>query len=127
MSDDRQTNIIEIARRNNAFRQVIETGEREQVVVMAIAAGDEIGAEVHGDTDQVLIVIAGTGEAIVDGQSRAVGEGDLVFVRAGRDHNLVNRGSTPLRLITIYAPPEHAPGTVHQTRADAEAAEHHQA
>ena len=75
-------------------------------------------------TDQVLIFVEGRGEAQVDGEASVIGPNDLVFVRAGMRHNFINTGDTPLRLITIYAPPEHAPGTVHQTKAEADAAEH---
>ena len=64
------------------------------------------------------------GEAQLDGESAAVGPNDLVFVRAGTRHNFLNTGDGPLRLITIYAPPEHAEGTVHATKAEADAAEH---
>ncbi|HEY7024541.1 MAG TPA: cupin domain-containing protein [Candidatus Limnocylindrales bacterium] len=91
---------------------------------MTIPAGGEIGDEVHPDTDQVLVFVSGDGEAVLDGARSAIGQNDLVFVRAGTRHNFVNTGTEPLRLITIYAPPEHKPGTVHQTKAEADAAEH---
>jgi len=116
--------ILDAARDSDAFRRVIETGDHEQVVVMTIPVGEDIGEEVHEATDQVLIFVDGRGEAQLDGESRPVDEGDLVFVRAGTRHNFINRGERPLRLITIYAPPEHEPGTVHQTKAEADAAEH---
>lgn len=116
--------ILAAARSNDAFRREVMTGEHEQVVVMTIPPGGEIGEEVHSDTDQVLVFVDGRAEAQLDGRSSDVGANDLVFVRAGVRHNFVNRGDVPLRLITIYAPPEHAPGTVHQTKADADAAEH---
>ncbi len=115
--------IVAAARTNDAFRRVIETGEHEQVVVMSISVGGDIGAEVHPDTDQLFMFIDGEGEAVVGGDSRPVGANDLVFVRAGTRHNFINRGSRPLRLITVYGPPQHAPGTVHQSRADADRAE----
>jgi len=116
--------ILAAARTNDAFRRVIQTGDHEQVVVMTIVPGGEIGDEVHPDTDQVFIFVEGRGEARIDGQSRAVGPNDLVLVHAGSRHNFLNRGDSPLRLITIYAPPEHAPGTIHQTKAEADEAEH---
>ena len=72
----------------------------------------------------MLAFVDGHGEAQLDGESAAVGPNDLVFVRAGTRHNFVNTGDLPLRLITIYAPPEHADGTVHATKAEADAAEH---
>lgn len=115
--------IVAAARTNDAFRRVVQTGDHEQVVVMSIARGGDIGDEVHPHTDQVFIFVEGHGEAAIDGQSRTVGPNDLVFVHAGSRHNFLNRGDGPLRLITIYAPPAHAPGTVHRTKAEAEAAE----
>jgi mannose-6-phosphate isomerase-like protein (cupin superfamily) len=116
--------ILAAARSNQAFRREILTGAHDQVVVMTIPAGGEIGDEVHPDTDQVLVFVSGDGEAVLDGARSAIGQNDLVFVRAGTRHNFVNTGTEPLRLITIYAPPEHKPGTVHQTKAEADAAEH---
>lgn len=116
--------IVAAARSNDAFRREVETGEYEQVVVMTIPPGGEIGDEVHDDSDQVLVFVDGRGEALLDGRRSDVGPNDLVFVRAGVRHNFVNRGAAPLRLITIYAPPEHPAGTVDLTKADADAAEH---
>jgi mannose-6-phosphate isomerase-like protein (cupin superfamily) len=116
--------IVVAARDNEAFRREILTGEHEQVVVMTIPPGGEIGDEVHPHTDQVLAFIDGRGEAVLDGQRSAVTSNDLVFVRAGTRHNFVNTGDVPLRLVTVYAPPEHAPGTIHLTKAEADAAEH---
>jgi mannose-6-phosphate isomerase-like protein (cupin superfamily) len=117
--------VVAAALGNDAFRREILTGEHEQVVVMSIPVGGEIGDEVHAGTDQVLAFVAGRGRAVLDGLQSDVGPNDLVFVRAGTRHNFLNTGDEPLRLITIYAPPEHAPGTVHQTKADADAAEGH--
>ena len=116
--------ILAAAWSNEAFRRVIFTGEFQQVVVMTIPPGGEIGDEVHPGTDQALAFVDGRGEAQLDGETSEVGPNDLVFVRAGTRHNFVNTGDRPLRLITIYAPPEHAHGTVHVTKAEADAAEH---
>lgn len=124
MADQRsRVDMIQAARTNDAFRREVMTGKHEQLVVMTIPPGGEIGEEVHADTDQLLIFIDGRGEAQLDGASSDVVPNDLVFVRAGTRHNFVNTGDSPLRLITVYAPPEHAPGTVHQTKAEADAAE----
>jgi mannose-6-phosphate isomerase-like protein (cupin superfamily) len=123
-TDRTRVDIVQAARDNDAFRREVITGEHEQVVVMTIPPGGEIGEEVHGDTDQVLAFVDGEGEAILDGETSRIGPNDLVFVRAGTRHNFVNTGSQPLRLLTIYAPPEHEPGTVHQTKAEADAAGH---
>ncbi len=124
MEQNSEVDIIRAAKENDAFRRVVLTGEKEQVVVMTIPTGGEIGSEVHPDTDQVLVFVEGEGRAELDGVTSSVWPNDLVFVRAGTRHNFTNTGDVPMRLITIYAPPEHAPGTVHQTRADAEAEEH---
>lgn len=118
-SDD----IIERAKQNTFFREVLATGPHSQVVVMSIVPDGEIGEEVHADVDQVLVFVTGEGTAILDGERNGVGPGRLVHVPAGTRHNFINNGETDLRLYTIYAPPEHAPGTIHRTRAEADAAE----
>jgi mannose-6-phosphate isomerase-like protein (cupin superfamily) len=111
------------AARNEAFRAVRFTGKHTQMVVMTLQPGEDIGAEVHPDNDQVLIFTEGTARAEVGGDQQDVGSGDLVVVPAGTQHNFTNTGSGLLRLITIYGPPDHAPETVHRTKADAEKAE----
>jgi mannose-6-phosphate isomerase-like protein (cupin superfamily) len=124
-SQETRVDIVRAARDNDAFRREVVTGTHEQVVVMTIPPGGEIGDEVHNDTDQELAFVDGQGEAILDGERSPIGPNDLVFVRAGTRHNFVNTGDEPLRLLTIYAPPEHEPGTVHQTKEEADAAEGH--
>jgi mannose-6-phosphate isomerase-like protein (cupin superfamily) len=118
-------NYVELARRNDAFRQTVETGEHAQVVVMAIQPGEDIGEETH-DGDQILLFVEGEGRAVLAGEEEPVRAGDLVFVPARTLHNFVNAGPEQLRLVTVYAPPEHPDGTVHRTKAEAEAeaAEH---
>lgn len=116
-------NYVELARRNNYFRQTLVTGEHGQMVAMTIAPGEEIGEETH-DGDQILFFVEGNGEAILAGESSPVTAQDYVFVPAGALHNFVNTGDQPLRLLTVYAPPEHPDGTVHRTKAEADAAEH---
>lgn len=113
--------ILHAAWTNDAFRREVMTGTHAQVVVMTLQPGAEIGEEVHPDTDQLLLFVEGRGTAILDGQPMQLAPNDLVFVRSGARHNFVNVGDGPLRLITVYAPPEHAPGTVQQTAADVEA------
>jgi mannose-6-phosphate isomerase-like protein (cupin superfamily) len=115
--------IAERAERNPYFREVLATGPHAQIVVMNIPPGGEIGAETHSDVDQVLIFVSGEGVAILDGERSRVGAGRLVLVPAGTLHNFVNTGTTDLHLYTIYAPPQHAPGTIHRTKAEADAAE----
>jgi mannose-6-phosphate isomerase-like protein (cupin superfamily) len=114
--------IVKLAKANVYFREVLATGPNSQVVVMSIPPGGEIGSEVHPDVDQVLVFVQGEGQAILDGEKSAVSVDRLVHVPAGTRHNFVNTGQTDLRLYTIYAPPEHAPGTIHKTKAEADAA-----
>ena len=123
MTDPVDIDIVRLARDNDAFRREVATGEHSQVVVMTIPPGEEIGEEVHEENDQLLVFVDGEGEAVLDGRSSTVGPNDLVLVPAGTRHNFVNKGDSPLRLVTVYAPPEHPPGTVHQTKAEADAAE----
>lgn len=105
------------------FRRVLWTGEHTQLVVMTIPPGGEIGLETHGDNDQILHFLSGTGEAFVGGETRPVVHGDLVIVPAGIEHNFTNTGPNPLVLTTVYGPPDHADGVVHHTKEDADAAE----
>jgi mannose-6-phosphate isomerase-like protein (cupin superfamily) len=116
-------NIIKRVNENTFFRQEILTNEHSQLVLMSIEPGDDIGEETH-DVDQVLVFVAGEGEAILNGERSPIAADHLVVVPAGTLHNFVNTGATPLKLFTIYAPPEEAPGTVHRDKAEAEAAEH---
>ena len=121
------TGSIESATLNNAFfRQVLFTGDHSQLVVMCIQPGEEIGEEVHDGTDQFFRIEEGAGTFVFgDEREQEAGPGDAVIVPAGTSHNVVNRSSIlPLRLYTIYSPPNHPDGTVHMTRADAAAAEH---
>jgi mannose-6-phosphate isomerase-like protein (cupin superfamily) len=113
-----------LVRENDDFRRELATAEHSQVVLMTIPVGEEIGEEVHDGIDQLLVFVEGQAEAVLEGQSSRVRSGQAVLVPAGTRHNFVNAGDVPLRLYTVYAPPEHAPGTVHRTKAEADAAEH---
>lgn len=119
--------IVALARQNRWFREVVATGPHAQVVVMSIPPGGEIGEEVHAAVDQVLVFVEGDGAAIMDGERTAVGPNHLVLVPAGTRHNVVNTGSSALRLYTVYAPPQHAHGKIHRTKAEADADEHDKA
>ena len=112
-----------LAHSSTDFRRVLWTGEHTQLVVMTIPVGEEIGAEVHDHNDQILSFVSGIGAAEVAGETRPVTAGDVVVVPAGTRHNFLNTGTEPLVLTTIYGPPDHAPGTVHHTKAEADAAE----
>ena len=114
--------IVKRAKANSYFREVLATGPHSQVVVMSIPPGGDIGEEVHDDVDQTLVFVGGKGQAILDGEKSAVAVDRLVHVPAGTRHNFVNTGKVDLRLYTIYAPPEHKPGTIHKTKAEADAA-----
>ena len=114
--------IVKRAKANSYFREVLATGPHSQVVVMSIPPGGDIGEEVHDDVDQTLVFVGGEGQAILDGKKSAVAVDRLVHVPAGTRHNFVNTGKVDLRLYTIYAPPEHKPGTIHKTKAEADAA-----
>jgi mannose-6-phosphate isomerase-like protein (cupin superfamily) len=115
--------IVAAAKANDLFRRVLSTGPHAQVVVMSIPPGGEIGEEVHPGLDQVLVFVEGRGLAYLDGEEVVVGPDRLVHVPSSARHNVVNTGTGDLRLYTVYAPPQHAKGTIHQTKADADADE----
>lgn len=123
-------NIEEATGANSYFRHVLYTGQHQQLVVMCIKPGEEIGLEVHEENDQFLRIESGQGTVSMGPTRDQVNEvhdveADWAFVvPAGTWHNVVNRGEEDLKLYTIYAPPHHADGTIHRTKADAEAAEH---
>jgi mannose-6-phosphate isomerase-like protein (cupin superfamily) len=110
---------------NADFRRVVYTAKEMQLVLMAIQPGDEIGEEVHDDVSQFFRFEAGEGEVWIDGVCTPVRADDAAIVPSGARHNVKSTGSEPLRLYTIYSPPEHVDGTVHHTRADAQAAHEH--
>jgi mannose-6-phosphate isomerase-like protein (cupin superfamily) len=113
-----------LAVENDEFRRVLYTAKHCQLVVMALQPGEEIGAEVH-ELDQFFRVEEGTGEAVLDGLRTAIRAGFALVVPAGAHHNISNTGAVPLKLYTVYAPPNHRDGVVHHTRADAEADNEH--
>ncbi len=110
--------------KNENFRQVLYTAKNCQLVVMALKPKEEIGLEVH-NLDQFFRVEEGEGEAVLDGVRTAIRAGFAIVVPAGTKHNIINNGSAPLKLYTLYAPPNHRDGVVHHTRADAEADTEH--
>jgi len=116
--------IENLAIQNSEFRRVLYTARHCQLVVMALKANEEIGAEVH-KLDQFFRVEEGSGEAVLDGVRTAISAGFAVVVPAGTKHNIINTGAAPLKLYTLYAPPNHRDGVVHHTRADAEADSEH--
>lgn len=120
---DTTLDIVTLAKQNSRFRKVVKTGDNSQVVLMSIPPGGEIGLETHPGIDQTLVFVEGNGEAVLDGETTPIKINDLTFVKAGTEHNFLNTGDSDLKLYTVYAPPEHPPGTVHDTKADADAAE----
>jgi mannose-6-phosphate isomerase-like protein (cupin superfamily) len=119
--------VARMARENEDFRRVLFTTGRSQLVLMALKPGEEIGEEVHEDTDQVLAFVEGDGEAVIDGAHRPVRAGSVAVVPAGTRHNFIAGGGSALKLYTVYTPPEHPDGTVHHTKAEADEyeREHH--
>jgi mannose-6-phosphate isomerase-like protein (cupin superfamily) len=109
----------EAARSNENFRQVLFTGEHTQVVAMTLKAGEDIGLETHHHNDQILWLMEGSAHITVGDEEGDARAGDIVAVPAGNRHNVANTGEGQLRLITIYGPPDHKPGTVHATKSDA--------
>lgn len=116
--------IEDLAVKNSDFRRVLYTAKHCQLVLMALKAGEEIGAEVH-QLDQFFRVEEGTGEAVLDGVRTALQAGFAIVVPAGAKHNIINTGTAPLKLYTLYAPPNHRDGVIHRTRQDAEADSEH--
>lgn len=113
--------VRQLALDNSDFRRVLNTTSRSQLVLMCVPPGGEIGQETHEGTDQILAFVEGSGEAVFANERRAVDEGDVVVVPAGTQHNFVAGSGGALKLFTVYTPPHHRPGTVHKTKADADA------
>lgn len=111
--------IESLAVKNDKFRQVLYTGKKSQLVLMSLKPREDIGAEIH-QVDQFFRVEEGSGEAVLNGARTPIQAGFAVLVPAGVNHNIINTGSVPLKLYTLYAPPNHRDGVVHETRADAE-------
>lgn len=108
-------------RENNNFRQVLYTGKHAQLVLMSLAPGSEIGAEVHSENDQFFRFEQGQGKVVIDGNEYIVGDGSAVIVPAGAEHNVINISSTQaLKLYTLYSPPHHKDGIVRATKEEAE-------
>ena len=104
---------------NSDFRRVLYTGHNLQLVLMSLPPGCDIGAEVHEDRDQFFRFEEGSGKVDIDDNSYDVGDGSGIIVPAGARHNVRNTGSGPLKLYTIYGPPEHIDGLVEASKADA--------
>jgi len=112
-------NIEGLAVKNDKFRQVLYTAKNSQLVLMSLKPQEDIGAEIH-KVDQFFRVEEGSGEAVLNGARTPIQAGFAVLVPAGVNHNIVNTGTVPLKLYTLYAPPNHRDGVIHKSRADAE-------
>jgi len=113
-------NIETLTTQNSDFRRVLYTGEHLQLVLMSLEPGQEIGAEVHEDHDQFFRIESGQGAVVIDGERTEVKDDDAIIVPAGAEHNVINTGSEPLRLYTLYGPPEHEEGVVAADKDDVE-------
>jgi len=112
-------NIEKETEENENFRKVLYTAKFSQLVVMALAPGEDIGSEVH-KLDQFIRIEKGTGKAILDDVEHEIMDGSAIVVPAGTKHNFVNTSETePMKLYTVYSPPEHIDGVIHATKADA--------
>ena len=118
------TNIEKDTLANEDFRRVIYTAKHSQLVLMSLKVGEEIGEEVH-QLDQFFRFEKGQGKVVIDGVEHEVTNGSAVVVPEGAKHNVINTGDIDLKLYTIYSPPNHQDGTVHHTKALAEANEEH--
>ncbi len=117
------TNIEQDALGNDNFRRVLYTAKHSQLVIMSLLPGEEIGEEVH-KMDQFIRCEAGEGKAIVNDKEHPMNDGFVIVVPAGAKHNVINTSSEhPMKLYTLYAPPDHLDQTVHKTKADAEASD----
>jgi mannose-6-phosphate isomerase-like protein (cupin superfamily) len=110
---------------NSNFRRVVYTGKNLQLVLMSLKPGEDIGEEVHTDLDQFFRIEKGKGEVLIDGKRSKIKDDDAVLVPAGARHNIINTGDKPMRLYTLYGPPEHRDGTVHATKVDAQKMKEH--
>ena len=109
-------NIEEKTLENNYFREVLFTTDKSQLVVMALKPGEDIGMEVHPEHDQFIRIESGNGKVIMNGEEHEITDGSAVVVPAGTEHNIINTSEVAMKLYTIYTPPEHKPGTIHQTK-----------
>lgn len=116
-----RTNIVTETAANNFFRRVLFTGKKSQLVIMSIPPGGEIGKETHEHVEQTLYFQSGNGEAMLNDETFPIGPGDVVVVTPGTKHNFKNTGNEPLKVATVYAPPNHIDGRVHKTKAEADA------
>lgn len=115
------SNIEKLTLDNDFFRQVVYTGQHEQLVVMSLMPSEDIGMETHAVTDQFLRIEKGEGKVIMNGEEHEVSDGFAIVVPAGTEHNVINTSSdNPMKIYTLYSPPHHKEGTIHKTKEDAQ-------
>lgn len=115
-------NINQLTKENDNFRKVLYTAKNSQLVLMALRPGEEIGEEVHNNLDQFIRIEEGEGKAVLDGAEYEVKDDWAIVVPSGAKHNIINiSADKPLKLYTIYSPPNHRDGVIHQTKETAEA------
>jgi len=114
--------MIDLATKNDFFQKEVYRDSKVQIVLMSIPAGEDIGMETH-PADQTTFFVSGEGQAVVDGQSTKVSPNHLIVIPKGAEHNITNKGSSPLKLFSIYAPPAEPAGVAFKTKAEAEEAE----
>lgn len=117
-------NIEKVALENENFRKVLYTAKNSQLVTMSLKPGEEIGSEVH-QLDQFIRIESAFGKTILNGKENDIADGFAVIVPAGVEHNIINTSDQPMKLYTVYSPPNHKDGTVHATKSDAETNEEH--
>lgn len=116
-----KSNIEKDTLENANFREVVYTGKHLQLVLMSLIAGEDIGEEIHEDTDQFFRFESGSGKCVIDGTEYLVKDGDVIIVPAGAKHNVINIDSrSDLKLYTIYSPPHHKFDTLKTTKEEAE-------
>lgn len=116
-------NIEKLTEENTDFRRVLYSGSKLQLVLMCITPGEELGGEIHADTDQFFRIEEGKGMVLIDGATHKVKAGDGIVVPAGTHHNVICTGHHPLKLYTIYGPPQHRDQLVQKTKAEADSSE----
>lgn len=113
------SNIEKETLENNYFRKVLYTAKNSQLVLMSLRPQEEIGLETHPDNDQFFRFESGQGMVVIDGNERIVSDGIAIVIPAGAKHNVINTGTTDLKMYTIYSPAHHREGVIHKTKADA--------
>jgi mannose-6-phosphate isomerase-like protein (cupin superfamily) len=110
---------------NKNFRKVLYTGKNSQLVLMSLKPGEEIGEEIHPDTDQFFRVDSGSGEVVINGMETPIKDGFAIVIPQGAKHNVINTGKDDLKLYSIYSPPHHERNTIHKTKEEADSSKEH--